>query len=49
MAVLFQFDAVASYHQFNNNESLHPLVGVIDFNKAKPGSQAGYSYLSQSI
>lgn len=29
------FDTVKDYNAFNNHETLHPLVGVIDFSKAK--------------
>lgn len=30
------FDTVAQYNAFNNNETLHPLVSVIDLSKAAP-------------
>jgi len=29
------FDTIAKYNAFNNHETLHPLVSVIDFSKAK--------------
>jgi AraC family transcriptional activator of pobA len=31
-----KFDTVGQYNAFNNHETLHPLVSVIDFSKAKP-------------
>jgi AraC family transcriptional activator of pobA len=31
-----QFDRVSDYNTFNNHETLHPLVGVIDMSKACP-------------
>lgn len=30
------FDTIKSYNDFNNNPTLHPLVSVLDFSKAKP-------------
>jgi AraC-like DNA-binding protein len=36
MEELLKFDTVAQYNIFNNHETLHPLVSVIDFSKAKP-------------
>lgn len=35
MAQVLNFDTVNDYNNFNNHETLHPLVGVIDFSKAK--------------
>lgn len=32
----YQFDTVHQYNVFNNHETLHPLVSVIDFSRAKP-------------
>jgi AraC family transcriptional activator of pobA len=34
------FDTVGQYNQFNNNETLHPLVNVIDMAKAAPRSHS---------
>lgn len=34
MSGFYNFDTVASYNQFNNHTTLHPLVSVIDFSKA---------------
>lgn len=34
----FRFDTVNEYNALNNHETLHPLVSVIDFSKAKPRS-----------
>lgn len=31
-----KFDTVSQYNTFNNHETLHPLVSVIDFSKAAP-------------
>jgi AraC-like DNA-binding protein len=41
MEKVFKFDAVAEYNALNNQETLHPLVSVIDFSKAKPWSWPG--------
>lgn len=35
MAQTYKFDTVSEYNAFNNHETLHPLVSVIDFSKAK--------------
>lgn len=32
----FYFDSVASYNNFNQHKTLHPLVSVLDFSKAAP-------------
>lgn len=34
----YRFDTVIEYNELNNHETLHPLVSVIDFSKAKPRS-----------
>jgi AraC-like DNA-binding protein len=31
-----RFDTVSEYNKFNNNETLHPLVSVVDLSKADP-------------
>ena len=36
MEEILKFDTVTQYNAFNNHETLHPLVSVIDFSKAKP-------------
>jgi AraC family transcriptional activator of pobA len=36
MEEILKFDTVGQYNAFNNHETLHPLVSVIDFSKAKP-------------
>ena len=33
---LRRFEAVSDYNAFNNNETLHPLVSVVDLSKADP-------------
>ncbi len=34
MSQLYRFDTVSEYNDFNNHDTLHPLVSVIDFSKA---------------
>tara|TARA_A100000171_G_scaffold43563_1_gene45681 strand:- start:500 stop:1402 length:903 start_codon:yes stop_codon:yes gene_type:complete len=36
MEEILRFDTVSQYNTFNNHETLHPLVSVIDFSKADP-------------
>ena len=36
MEEILKFDTVSQYNTFNNHETLHPLVSVIDFSKAAP-------------
>jgi AraC family transcriptional activator of pobA len=36
MEQLRRFDTISQYNDFNNHETLHPLVSVIDFSKTKP-------------
>jgi len=36
MESLNRFETVSEYNAFNNHETLHPLVSVIDFSKADP-------------
>ena len=36
MEEIVRFETVKSYNDFNNEETLHPLVSVIDFTKASP-------------
>lgn len=36
MDSLLRFETISDYNAFNNNETLHPLVSIIDFSKAKP-------------
>jgi len=35
MSKLYRFDTVSRYNDFNNHDTLHPLVSVIDFSKAE--------------
>lgn len=35
MKQAYTFDTVSQYNAFNNHETLHPLVNIIDFSKAK--------------
>lgn len=36
MEQLIRFETVKAYNDFNNEETLHPLVSVVDFSKAAP-------------
>ena len=36
MADQLTFDTIKAYNDFNNHPTLHPLVSVLDFSKAKP-------------
>jgi AraC family transcriptional activator of pobA len=36
MASLRRFESISEYNTFNNHETLHPLVSIIDLSKAKP-------------
>lgn len=35
MATSYNFETISEYNAFNNHETFHPLVSVIDFSKAK--------------
>jgi AraC-like DNA-binding protein len=41
MAEVYKFNTVSEYNVLNNQETLHPLVSVIDFSNAKPRSWGG--------
>lgn len=41
MTKIYRFDTVNEYNVLNNHETLHPLVSIIDFSKAKPRSWGG--------
>ena len=36
MATIRRFDSISEYNAFNNHETLHPLVSVLDLSRAKP-------------
>ena len=36
MDTLRRFETISDYNAFNNNETLHPLVSVVDLSKASP-------------
>jgi len=36
MEEIYRFDTIDDYNALNNHETLHPLVSIIDFSKAKP-------------
>ncbi|MBC6493052.1 helix-turn-helix domain-containing protein [Flavihumibacter stibioxidans] len=44
MEDIIKFDTVGQYNVFNNNETLHPLVGVVDLSKASPRKMSRMSY-----
>ncbi|MDR0794685.1 MAG: AraC family transcriptional regulator, partial [Tannerella sp.] len=33
---MIRFEKICDYNTFNNNETLHPLVSVVDLSKASP-------------
>lgn len=41
---IVRFDTISQYNAFNNHETLHPLVSVIDLSKAAPRQFARMSY-----
>jgi AraC-like DNA-binding protein len=41
MTKINRFETVNEYNVLNNHETLHPLVSIIDFSKAKPRSWGG--------
>ncbi|MDY0931946.1 helix-turn-helix domain-containing protein [Chryseobacterium sp. CFBP8996] len=45
MSKVVNFETVDDYNQFNNHETLHPLVSIIDFSKAHPrtGSKMNFN------
>jgi len=36
MEEIINFKSITEYNNFNNNETLHPLVSVVDLSKADP-------------
>lgn len=46
MDTMRRFETVSDYNAFNNNETLHPLVSVVDLSKASPrqGSQMYFGF-----
>ncbi|MCA0237264.1 MAG: helix-turn-helix domain-containing protein [Bacteroidetes bacterium] len=38
------FETISQYNKFNNNETLHPLVSVVDLSKASPRQHARIRY-----
>lgn len=44
MEKILRFDTVSEYNAFNRNETLHPLVGVVDLSKAAPRQLRKMSY-----
>ncbi len=43
---IIKFETITDYNAFNNNETLHPLVNVVDLSKANPrqGSQMYFGF-----
>jgi hypothetical protein len=37
---IIKFDTIAQYNDYNNHETLHPLVSVIDLSKSNPRQNA---------
>ena len=44
MYEILKFDTVGQYNAFNRNETLHPLVSVVDLSKAAPRQMRRMSY-----
>lgn len=44
MDKIIKFDTISQYNDFNNHETLHPLVSVVDLSKAKPRQHARANY-----
>ena len=46
MDTMRRFETIADYNAFNNNETLHPLVSVVDLSKANPrqGSRMYFAF-----
>lgn len=44
MEEIIKFDTVSQYNAFNRNETLHPLVSVVDLSKAAPRQLRRMSY-----
>jgi AraC-like DNA-binding protein len=44
MSKLVRFDTVSQYNAWNKNETLHPLVSVVDLSKADPRQYARLSF-----
>lgn len=44
MEEILKFDTVGQYNAFNRNETLHPLVSVVDLSKAAPRQMRRMSY-----
>jgi AraC family transcriptional activator of pobA len=44
MDKILKFDTISQYNAYNDHETLHPLVSVIDFSKAQPRQLARANY-----
>jgi AraC-like DNA-binding protein len=38
------FDSISAYNNFNNHETLHPLVSILDYSKAHPRHQSKMNF-----
>ncbi|MEI6948051.1 hypothetical protein V9K67_12710 [Paraflavisolibacter sp. H34] len=45
MDKLLAFDTIAQYNAYNNHETLHPLVSVLDLSKAAPRQRYGCAWV----
>src|SRR6201986_1090323 len=36
MEEIYRFETISQYNTFNDHETLHPLVSIVDYSKAKP-------------
>ena len=43
------FNSIREYNEFNNNETLHPLVGVVHLDKADPRKLSRLQYSFYTI
>lgn len=44
MGEILKFDTIKTYNEFNNHDTLHPLVSVVDLSKANPREFRKMSY-----
>src|SRR5580658_7635667 len=44
MDKILRFDTISEYNAFNNHETLHPLISVVNLSKADPRQHARVSY-----
>ncbi|WP_316739027.1 helix-turn-helix transcriptional regulator [Pedobacter aquatilis] len=44
MEAILKFDSISSYNDFNNHQTLHPLVSIVDLSKASPRESRRMAY-----